>query len=144
MGAVRLGIRGKLFLEVVRDVASFAETEVTNCRDLTLTMELQEGDATTRGNGGFKATVGTLADVGIEFEMLELDDAVLDQLRIILLSRELGTFTVLDREDGEGPKFTGQVLAVKQGQPLNGVVTNSVTVKLTTFTEWIEGEPDPE
>ena len=57
--STRLGMDAKLY----RNSGSFGSpiwTEVTNVKDLTLNLEKGEADVTTRANGGWRATVGTL------------------------------------------------------------------------------------
>ncbi len=44
--------------------------EVGNVRDVTLNLETATADATTRMNNGWRATVATLKDGSVEFEML--------------------------------------------------------------------------
>ena len=45
-------------------------TEVTNVKDLTLTLESGEANVTTRAAAGWKASVATLKDASLEFGML--------------------------------------------------------------------------
>ena len=47
-----------------------ANTALTSVRNVTLNLEKGEADVTTRGNGGWKATVATLKDASVEFEMV--------------------------------------------------------------------------
>ena len=64
--STRLGMDAKLY----RNAGSFGSpiwTEVTNVKDLTLNLEKGEADVTTRANGGWRATVGTLKDASIDF-----------------------------------------------------------------------------
>mgnify|MGYP002625510861 FL=1 len=66
---VRLGLEAKLF----RNSGSYASPtweELPNVKDLTLNVEAGEADASTRGNGGWRATLATLKDGSIEFEMI--------------------------------------------------------------------------
>lgn len=56
-----------------RNTASYASpawNEITNIRDLSLSLEADEADVTTRGNNGWKATVQTLKDATVEFQMV--------------------------------------------------------------------------
>ena len=51
-------------------------------RDLTLNLETGEADITTRANNGWRATLATLKDGSIEFEMLwETRDAGFNALK---------------------------------------------------------------
>lgn len=56
-----------------RNTASYASptwNEIVNVRDLSLSLEADEADVTTRGNNGWKATVQTLKDATVEFQMV--------------------------------------------------------------------------
>ena len=45
-------------------------TEITNVKDLTVSLEKAEADTSMRANNGWRATVGTLKDASIEFTVL--------------------------------------------------------------------------
>lgn len=45
-------------------------TEMSNVRDVTLTLEAGEADVTTRANQGWRATAPTLRECSVEFEMV--------------------------------------------------------------------------
>jgi hypothetical protein len=65
---VRLGLDAKLY----RNTGTYAApvwNEVKNVKDLTLNLEAGEADVTTRGNNGWRATLATLKDGSVEFEM---------------------------------------------------------------------------
>ena len=67
--AVKLGLDAKLF----RNTGTYAAptwNEIKNVKDVTLNLEAGEADVTTRGNNGWRATVATLKDGSIEFEMV--------------------------------------------------------------------------
>lgn len=50
--------------------------EIPNVKDLSLELTTDEADVTTRGNDGWKATLATLKDASIQFQMVwELTDA---------------------------------------------------------------------
>lgn len=44
--------------------------EIVNVKDLTLNIEKDEADVTTRGNNGWKAMVATLKDASLDFDMV--------------------------------------------------------------------------
>jgi hypothetical protein len=44
--------------------------EVANVRDLTITLDKGEADASTRGNNGWRARLATLKDGGMEWQMV--------------------------------------------------------------------------
>ena len=66
---VKLGLHAKLY----RNTGSGgtpAWNEITNVRDVTLNLETGEADVSTRGNGGWRANIGTLKGATLEFEMM--------------------------------------------------------------------------
>ena len=67
--AIRLGLDAKLYRNTGTSAARCGQL-VSNVRDVTLNLETGEADVTTRGNAGWRATVGTLKDASIEFEMV--------------------------------------------------------------------------
>ena len=79
--ATRLGMDAKLY----RNTGTYALptwVEVSNVKDVTLNLEKGEADVTTRANQGWRATVGTLKDASIEFQMVwDTVDAGFDAIR---------------------------------------------------------------
>jgi len=67
--ATRLGMDAKLYRNT-GDYATPTWVEVSNVKDVTLNLEKGEADVTTRANAGWRATVGTLKDASIEFQMV--------------------------------------------------------------------------
>jgi hypothetical protein len=67
--SVKLGLDAKMF----RNTGTYSTpvwNEIKNVRDVTLSLETGEADATTRGNNGWRATVATLKDGSVEFDMV--------------------------------------------------------------------------
>jgi hypothetical protein len=67
MPNVILGMDAKLYYG---NAGSSATNEMTNVRDVTVTAEAGEADVTTRANSGWRATVATLKEASVEFEMV--------------------------------------------------------------------------
>lgn len=67
MPNVILGMDAKLYYG---NAGSSATNEMTNVRDVTVSAEAGEADVTTRANSGWRATVATLRECSIEFEMV--------------------------------------------------------------------------
>lgn len=66
---IKLGMEAKLY----RNSGTYASptwTEIQNVKDLTLNLEAGEADVTTRGNAGWRATIASLKDGSIEFDMV--------------------------------------------------------------------------
>jgi hypothetical protein len=138
MGKVYLGLDGKLYRG---EAGSTAADEVTNIKDVTLSLEKSEADVTTRGTGSFRAMIGTLKEASLEFEMLvDSDDddynafaAAFFDNTAIALKVEVGT-GALDA-DWSITNFT-------INQPLEEAQTVSVTAKVTNAgrePQWVTG-----
>ncbi len=56
--SVKLGLDARLYRNT-GTYASVTWNEVKNVKDLTLSLEAGEADVTTRGNGGWRATIAT-------------------------------------------------------------------------------------
>lgn len=68
--ALVLGIDAKLYYKVGGVAAGGSWIELTNVKDVTLGLEKDEADVTTRGSGGFRAMVGTLRSAPVNFNMV--------------------------------------------------------------------------
>lgn len=120
---------------------------VDNCRDLTLNLEKGEADVTTRGNNGWRATLGTLKDGSLEFEMVwDTADANFTAIRSAWFSNTPIEFFVLsasvDAPESEGLRATFAVLSFTKSEPLEEAQTVSVTIKPTYSAhppEWVDG-----
>lgn len=89
---VKLGFEGKLY----RALAS-AWSEVTNVKDLSLSIEKGEADVTTRANAGWKATIGALKDASIEFDMVyDTADSAQTAFRNAFLNNSTMTMLIMD------------------------------------------------
>lgn len=64
--AIKLGLNAKMYYLN----ATPAWVEMTAVKELTLNLEKGEADVSTRANNGFKAQVGTLKDVSIDFKLV--------------------------------------------------------------------------
>lgn len=130
---VKLGLDAKLF----RNTGTYNAptwTEIGNVRDVTLNLETSEADVTTRANNGWRATVATLKDASIEFEMVwDSDDANFTAMRQAFLGNTSIELAVLDDEvaTGQGLRATCMVTKFSRNEPLEEAITVSVTVKPT-------------
>jgi len=76
----KLGMNGKLYYEDggfsadaanddKPDISGGVGVELTIAKDVTLNLEKATADVTTRGNNGFRATVGTLKDGSVDMQI---------------------------------------------------------------------------
>lgn len=117
-------------------------TEMTNVRDVTLNMEAGEADYTTRANAGWRATAPTLREMSVDFEMVwKPGDSGFDAIRAAFLANDTLELAILDQDRAEsgaqGPKGSFSITSFNRGEPLEEVITVSVSAKLSSYDEWI-------
>jgi len=142
-----LGMNAKVYQGTAGDPLTDL-TEMSNVKDVTLTLEAGEADVTTRGNSGWRATATTLRECTSEFEMLwKPGDAAFEAIKTAFLTAGTLRLAVLTGEksaDGidpvtgtEGPLGDFSITNFTRNEPLEEGVTVSVTAKLAVFDEWI-------
>lgn len=140
--AVRLGLDAKLYR-----LDGSTWDLVPNVRDVTLNLETGEADVTTRGNAGWRATVGTLKDASIEFEMVwDTEDENFSALLSAFMSGTNVDLLVMDGDRGaegsQGLKATCRIISFSRSEPLEEAITVSVTAKPTYSAippQWVAG-----
>jgi hypothetical protein len=133
--SVKLGLDAKLY----RNTGTFAApvwSEIKNVKDVTLNLEAGEADVTTRGNAGWKATVATLKDGSVEFEMVwDTADTDFGAFRDAFLNKTSIELAVLDGDvtvtGTQGLRADFMVTKFTRSEPLEEAITASVTVKPT-------------
>ncbi len=137
-----LGMNAKIYQGAAgADLATV--TEMSNVKDVTLTLEAGEADVTTRGNQGWRATAPTLRECTVEFEMLyKPGEAGFEAIKTAFLSNGSICLAVLtgakDASGTEGPLGDFSITNFSRNEPLEEGVTVSVTAKLTNFDQWVE------
>ncbi len=111
-------------------VLSIDGAEIKNVKDLTVSLEKAEADASTRDNNGWRATVGTLKDASIEFTVLNKSgDTSFSMLQGLWST---GTPCDVDISDAGGSLIlTCEVMNFNVNQNLEEVVSADVTLKPT-------------
>jgi hypothetical protein len=123
------------------DVTGATWTEVDNVRDLTLNMEKEEADITTRGNNGWSQTAATIKDGSVEFEMLwKPGDANFEAIKDAWLNdNEIGAMALdgdKDTSDNQGPAGNWSVTNFSRSEPLREAIKANVTLKPSSQTQW--------
>ena len=138
--AIRLGMEAKIYHGAA---GSTATSELTNVKDVTLNLETGEADVTTRGNSGWRATVGTLKEGSVEFEMVwDSDDSGFTAIKNAYFNNTPIALAILDYENGEGLDADFSITNFSRNEPLEEAITVSVTAKPTYSTRapaWVEG-----
>ncbi len=136
--AIRLGMQAKLY----RNTGSHATpawAELTSVKDVTLNMETGEADVTTRGNSGWKATIATLKNGSIEFEMVwDTADVGFAAIQGAFFNNSSLEFAVMDGDitqtGTQGLRATVSVTNFSRKESLEEAIIVSVTVKPTYST----------
>ncbi|MCC7408659.1 MAG: hypothetical protein IT442_13980 [Phycisphaeraceae bacterium] len=132
-----LGMNAKLYFGAAGTTAA---TEMTNVRNVTLTLEAGEADVTTRANQGWRATAPTLRECTCEFEMVwDPADAGFTAIKDAFLAAGTVALKILDKAGGQGPDGDFSITSFSRGEQLEEAITVSVTAKLAAFRDWIEG-----
>ena len=130
--AIKLGMEAKL---CYGPAGSTATTELTNVKDVTLNLETGEADVTTRGNQGWRATVATLKNGSVEFEMLwDTADAGFTAIQQAYFSNTPIALAILDGASGSGLDADFSITNFTRNEPLEEAITVSVTAKPTYST----------
>lgn len=141
--AIKLGMEAKLFYKVGGQGGGGGWTELANVRDVTLTLETGEADVTTRANLGWRATVATLREASVEFEMVwDTADAGFTAIKNAYLNNEMIGLQVLDGQGGQGLQADFMITSFSRSEALEEAITVSVAAKVTyseTPPSWIGG-----
>lgn len=132
--SVRRGLDAKLY----RNTGTYETpvwAEISNAKDLTLNLEKGEADVTTRANDGWRATVGTLKDGSIEFEMVwDTEDAGFSALQSAYFDDTSVELAVMDGDieeaGSQGLRASFVVTNFTRNEPLEEAMTVSVTLKI--------------
>jgi predicted secreted protein len=131
--AIKLGMDAKLY----RNTGTYAVPVwdlIGNVKDLTLSIESGEADVTTRGNSGWRATVGTLKEASIEFDMIwDTTDTDFTAIKTAFFANTLIDFAVLDGPSGtagsQGLRAECSIISFSRNETLEEALTVSVTAK---------------
>jgi predicted secreted protein len=132
---IKLGMEAKLY----RNSGSFATpawSELENVKDLTLNLEAGEADVTTRGNGGWRATVATLKDGSIEFDMVwDTADANFTSIKDAFFGGTAVEFAVMDGNitttGSQGLRASMSITGFSRSEALEEAIMVNVTAKPT-------------
>jgi TP901-1 family phage major tail protein len=140
--SIKLGMEAKLYYGAAGTTAA---SELTNVKDVTLNLESGEADVTTRGNAGWRATVGTLKTGSVEFEMIwDSDDLGFTAIKDAYFNNEPIALAILDEAGGEGLDADFSITSFSRKEALEEAITVSVTAKPTYSTRapaWVEPTP---
>ena len=132
-----------LSCELSRNTGSYAVpvwSELDLARDVTVSLEAAEADASSRSSGGWRETIQSLKDASIEFEMVNdsadsgftaVKNAFIDGTNLEVLALDGPVATT----GSQGLRMTSAVSAFSRSEPLEETVTVSTTLKPTPNTD---------
>jgi len=140
---IKLGMEARLNYKTGGQSGGGSWNELANTRDVTLNLETGEADVTTRANSGWRATVGTLKEVSVEFEMVwDTADAGFTAIKNAFFNNEMIGLRVLDGDGGQGLQADFSITNFSRNEALEEAITVSVTAKVTysdTPPSWTGG-----
>ena len=139
--AIKLGMDAVLNYKTGGVGGGGSWTELANVKDVTLSLETGEADITTRANAGWRATVGTLKEASVEFEMVwDTADAGFIAIKDAFFNNTEIGMQVLDDASGSGLEADFSITNFSRSEQLEEALTVSVTAKVTyagTAPTWI-------
>jgi hypothetical protein len=139
--AIKLGMEAALKYKVGGQGGAGAWTALGNTRDVTLNLEAGEADVTTRANNGWRATVATLKEASVEFEMVwDTGDAGFTAIKNAFFNNDPIGLQILDAAAGQGLQADFSITNFSRSEALEEAITVSVTAKVTysaTAPSWI-------
>jgi len=129
MGVVRIGLEGKLYYGTA---GSQASTEITKCKDVTIEMEANMADISSRASDGWRSKKPTLRDLAIEFDIVWSDgDAVATALRNAFVNGTAISLYAKDYDSGAGPDCDFYVARFGRNEPLEEGMSVPVRCEFT-------------
>ncbi len=139
--AIRLGMEAKLLYKVGGQGGAGSWVVMGNTKDVTLNLEAGEADVTTRANSGWRATVATLKEASVEWEMVwDTADAGFTAIKNAFFDNDPIGLQILDETDGQGLQADFSITNFSRSEALEEAITVSVTAKVTysaTAPTWI-------
>jgi len=139
--AIKLGMDAVLNFKSGGVGGAGSWTELANVKDVTLSLETGEADITTRANAGWRATVGTLKEASVEFEMVwDTADAGFTAIKDAFFNNAVIGLQVLDGPVGSGLEADFSITNFSRSEQLEEALTVSITAKVTydgTAPSWI-------
>lgn len=133
-----LGADAKLYTHATASTALGSLELVTGVQDVTVSMDKEVEDITTRGNGGWSAEAPTVKTLTLSFTLVfKPSDTKAAELRTAFISNTTMAFAALsgasDAAGSEGPRFDGQVTKWERQEPVKGALKVNVEVKCEAF-----------
>ena len=137
--SIKLGMEAKLYYCAAGIGGTPTWTELTNVKNVTLGLQKGEADVTTRANNRWKATVGTLKEGSIEFEMVwDTEDAGFAAVKDSYMNGTAIGLAVMDgavdAAGSQGLWADCSIIDFSREEPLEEALSVKVTAKPTYST----------
>lgn len=140
------GLDAKLYYKVGGQGGGGSWNELDNAKDVTLNVEKEEADLTTRKAQGWRQIVGKLKNGSIEWDMVwDTADAGFQAIKNAFFNDEPIGLQVLDgplASGGQGLQADFEIMQFSRNEPLAEALTVSVTAKprySDTPPQWVGG-----
>lgn len=125
--------------KLYRNSASYGTptwVEIDNVKDLTLNLDKDETDVTTRASGGFKEFVDGMIDASVEWSMLwDTADANFTAIRTAFFAKTAVEFLILDGDEGtagsQGLRVTCMIKGFTRNETLGDALMVDVNIRPT-------------
>jgi hypothetical protein len=134
--ALKLGMQAKLYYKTGGVATAGAWNELANVKDVTLSLETGEADVTTRANAGWKATVATLKEGSVEWQMVwNTGDAAFTAVKNAFFANAAIGLAIMDGDittpGSQGLQADFSITQFSREEPLEEAITVKVQAKVT-------------
>lgn len=133
--AFKLGMKGVLNYKEGGQAGADPWAALTNVTDVTTPLQKSTADATTRANNGWRATVPSLKEGSVDFEMVwDPEDPGFQVIRDAFFNDTVVGLQILDEADGEGLQADFMISNFTRSEPIEEVMKVAVTAVITYST----------
>jgi hypothetical protein len=134
--ALKIGVKCRLYFCTDGIAGAPAWVLASGVKEVTATIDKGETDVSTRGSGGWKAVVGTLKELTLEFEMpWDPEDVGLQAFKDAFLNDTIIGLAAMDGDieaaGAEGPWADCAILKFERKEPIGEAAAVSITAKPT-------------
>ena len=134
--SLKLGMAAKLYFKAGGVATAGAWTELGNVKDVTLSLETGEADVTTRANAGWKATVATLKEGSVEWEMVwNTGDAGFTAIKTAFFTNAAIGLAIMDGDvtasGSQGLQADFSITQFSREEPLEEAIKVKIQAKVT-------------
>lgn len=137
----RLGVDAQLNYKVDGQGGGGGWLEVIRAKDVTINLEMEDSDLTSRNSAGWRQRVPALKALSVEFDMVwDSADVPFAAIRTAYMNRAMIGLQILDAAGGQGPQADFMISSLTRNEPLAEGLSASVTATVMyseTAPTWI-------